>query len=345
MVISLRMVEERYSRQVLFSGIGEKGQDLIRSARVLIVGCGALGASHSEMLARAGIGFMRIVDRDFVELSNLQRQTLFTEEDAATHRPKAFAAKKRISEINSSVEIDDVVADMNHTNAETLISDVDLAIDGSDNFLVRYLVNDVCVKLGIPWVYGAAVSSYGTTMTIRPGDTPCLRCIFSEMPAPGSSPTCETAGVIQPVISAVSSIQVSEVLKLVTGLTSKLHNSLLQIDVWENDWRRIRLAEPDPLCPACAKHEFRFLDADAQENLTLLCGRNAVQITPATPARLDLVEMSEKLRSFHPESNEFLIRFDVEKITISLFRDARAIIQGTEDISEARAMYAKYVGS
>ncbi len=216
-------MNERYSRQILFREIGRAGQEKLLNSRVLLVGCGALGASHAEILARAGVGFLRIVDRDFVELTNLQRQTLYSETDARERLPKAIAARNRLAEINSEVETDAVVADVNHSNIENLVKDVDLVLDGTDNFQIRYLVNDACVKFGKPWIYGAAVSAYGTTMTIFPNETPCLRCIFEEMPAAGSAPTCDTAGVIQPIISSISAIQTTEALKILTGDRDRLH--------------------------------------------------------------------------------------------------------------------------
>lgn len=310
------------------------------------MGCGALGASHAEMLSRAGTGHLKIVDRDFVEYSNLQRQTLFTEADAEARLPKAVAAKNRLAEVNSGIEVEAIVADVNFSNAEELISDVDLVIDGSDNFQVRYLINDACVKLGKNWIYGAAVSSYGTTMTIRPGETPCLRCIFGEMPPAGSAPTCDTAGVIQPIIASVSSVQVTEAIKILTGQTDSLHGSLHQIDIWRGDWRKIKMKAPDPDCVCCGKREFEFLSEENQESLTALCGRNAVQIMPAIGTRIDLEKLEESLaKSLETERNEYLLRFSLDGRTVTLFRDARAIIQGTDDISEARAIYARYVGT
>ena len=221
-------MNERYSRQILFREIGVDGQQKLLESRVLLVGCGALGASHAEMLARAGVGKLRIVDRDFVEYTNLQRQTLFSEDDAAERTPKAIAAKQRIAAVNSEIEVEAIIADVNHSNVEALINGCDLVIDGTDNFQVRYLVNDACVKLGTPWIYGAAVSSYGTTMTIIPGKTPCLRCVFDEMPDAGSAPTCDTAGVIMPIITTISAVQVAEALKLLIGKIDALHGSLMQ---------------------------------------------------------------------------------------------------------------------
>src|SRR6185503_19283530 len=257
-------MNERYSRQILFREIGREGQEKLINSRVLIVGCGALGASHAEMLSRAGVGNLRIVDRDFVEFTNLQRQTLFKEADAENRTPKAAAAKKRIAEINSEVRVEEIIADVNNSNIEGLLNGVDLVLDGTDNFLIRYLVNDACVKKQKAWIYGAAVSSYGTTMTVIPGETPCLRCIFEDMPDAGSSPTCDTAGVIMPIIASISAVQVTEAIKLLVGDTASLHRSLMQIDIWSNDWHRIKLSAPNPDCKCCGRHEYEFLDAEAR---------------------------------------------------------------------------------
>jgi adenylyltransferase/sulfurtransferase len=339
-------MNERYSRQILFHEIGKAGQERLLNARVLLVGCGALGASHAEMLARAGVGHLRIVDRDFVEFTNLQRQTLFKESDAAEHLPKAIAAKARIAEINSEIDVEAIVADVNYSNVESLIEDCDLLLDGTDNFQVRYLVNDACVKHGKTWIYGAAVSSYGTTMTIIPGKTPCLRCIFDEMPDAGSSPTCDTSGVIMPIIATVSATQVSEALKILVGDTASLHGSLIQFDVWANDRQRIKLAEPNPDCKCCAQKIFEFLDAETQEFSAVLCGRDAVQIAPPKPTQLDLPQLAEKLSNVAAVShNEYLVRLTAGENEITVFRDGRAIIKGTDDVSAARSLYAKYVGN
>ena len=339
-------MNERYSRQILFREIGRDGQEKLLHSRVLIVGCGALGASHAEMLSRAGVGTLRIVDRDFVEFTNLQRQTLFNEEDAEQRMPKAAAAKKRIADINSEVAVEAIVADVNNSNVESLIQGCDLIIDGTDNFLVRYLVNDACVKNGKTWIYGAAVSSFGTTMTIIPGRTPCLRCIFEDMPDAGSSPTCDTSGVIMPIIASVSAVQVTEAIKLLVGDDTALHCSLMQIDVWSNDWHRIKLASPNPDCKCCGHREFEFLNAEAQEFSAVLCGRNAVQIAPPRPTDLDLASFASRLNSSTPvKQNEYLVRFEVAGHEVTLFKDARAIIKGTDDVAAARSIYAKYVGT
>jgi adenylyltransferase/sulfurtransferase len=336
---------ERYDRQMLFAPIGREGQEKLRDARVLLVGCGALGAAHAEALARAGVGSLRIVDRDFVEISNLHRQTLFDESDANFRVPKAAAAKRRLSEINSSVVVEELVEDVHNSNVESIIDGCDLVIDGTDNFQIRYLVNDACVKHKKPWIYGAAVSSYGTTMTIFPGETPCLRCVFEEIPAAGSAPTCDTAGVILPIITSISAIQVAEALKFLTGNRSAMHGSLIQIDVWENTHTKIRLGEPEPDCIACGRGIYEFLDAESAEFSAVLCGRDAVQIAPPT-AVIDLDAIADRIKFSTPVmQNEYLLRFSAEGMEITVFRDGRAIIRGTEDISAARSLYAKYVGT
>jgi molybdopterin-synthase adenylyltransferase len=339
-------MNERYSRQILFAEIGKAGQEKLLNSRVLLVGCGALGASHAEMLSRAGVGRLRIVDRDFVEFTNLQRQTLFKESDAAERLPKAVAAKQRIAEINSEIEVESIVADVNNSNVESLLESCDIVLDGTDNFQVRYLLNDACVKHAKTWIYGAAVSSYGTTMTVIPGETPCLRCIFEEMPDAGSSPTCDTAGVIMPIISSISSIQVAEAIKLLVGDLDSLHRSLIQIDVWQNDWRKIKLAGRNPDCRTCVRHEFEFLDAEAVEFAAVLCGRNAVQIAPPRPVEIDLAGFAAKISNITGvKCNEYLVRFSVNGNEITVFKDGRAIVKGTDDLSIARGLYARYVGT
>ncbi|MGI8811893.1 MAG: ThiF family adenylyltransferase [Pyrinomonadaceae bacterium] len=338
-------MNQRYSRQILFPEIGKDGQEKIANARVLLVGCGALGASHAEMLARAGVGDLRIVDRDFVEFTNLQRQTLFKEEDARQRLPKAAAAKLRIAEINSEIEVDAVIADVNNSNVESLISDVDIVIDGTDNFQIRYLLNDACVKHTKTWIYGAAVSGYGTTMTIIPAVSPCLRCVFDEMPDAGSSPTCDTAGVIMPIIASVSAVQVTEALKLIVGDIDSLHRSILQIDIWRNDWRKIELGAANPQCKTCGLHSYEFLDAQAQDFSAVLCGRDAVQIVPPKPGVLDLKNFAKRLAGVTEiKQNEYLIRFTAGEHEVTLFADGRAIIRGTDDVTAARSTYARYVG-
>ncbi|MCA1635464.1 MAG: ThiF family adenylyltransferase [Acidobacteria bacterium] len=337
---------ERYSRQILFEGISEAGQRRLRASRALVLGCGALGSAQVETLARAGVGRLRIVDRDFVEESNLQRQTMFTERDARERVPKAVAAARRVAEINSDVECEGLVADVNHSNVERLIEGCDVVLDGTDNFATRFLLNEACVKHGVNWVYGAAVGSYGVTLTIRPHASPCLRCVFPEPPAAASAPTCETAGVIMPIIAVVAAVQTSEALKLLAGKTEELHNSLMQFDVWRNQWRRIALKERAPDCPACVLGRFDALEAESGEMAIVLCGRDAVQVTPGRAARVDLEALAERLKAAgEVKVNEYLLRLRAGPYELTVFEDARAIIRGTDDAVLARSLYARYVGT
>ncbi|HEV2705905.1 MAG TPA: ThiF family adenylyltransferase [Pyrinomonadaceae bacterium] len=338
-------MSERYSRQILFDGIGAEGQRRIRAASVLVVGCGALGSAQVEMLARAGVGRLRIVDRDFVEESNLQRQTMFTERDARERLPKAVAARRRVAEINAEVDTEAEVADVNNSNVERLVAGCDVVLDGTDNFTTRYLINDACLKHAVAWVYGAAVGSYGVTMTVRPRVTPCLRCIFPETPAAASAPTCDTAGVVMPIISVVAAVQVAEALKLLTGRVEALHGALMQFDVWRNEWRRIALGSPAEDCPVCAHARYETLDAEAAELATVLCGRNAVQVVPRHGARVNLKELAERLRAAgQVKVNDYLVRLTTGDYELTVFDDARAIVRGTDDARLARTLYARYIG-
>jgi molybdopterin/thiamine biosynthesis adenylyltransferase len=337
---------ERYSRQVLFEPIGEAGQERLLNARVAIIGCGALGTAQAESLARAGVGRLRLIDRDFVEASNLQRQTMFTERDAHERLPKAVACANHLALINSEIKTEAEILDVNHSNVERLIKDCDVVLDGTDNFSTRYLINDACVKHEIDWVYGAAVGSYGVTMTVRPHESPCLRCIFEDAPAAGSAPTCDTAGVIMPIISVVAAVQVTETLKLLTGQTESLHRSLMQFDVWQSDWRRIRLNEPAPGCQTCGLGRYETLSPEASDFAVSLCGRDAVQVSPHRMAQVDLPALAMRLRAVgEVQSNAYLLRFHAGDYELTVFKDARAIIRGTDDVPTARAIYAKYVGN
>lgn len=338
-------MDERYSRQILFSGIGEEGQRRLAAAQVLIVGCGALGSAHAESLARAGVGRLRIVDRDFVEPSNLQRQTMFTESDAEKRLPKAIAAANHLRQINSEIEIDPHVTDVNYSNIEQLIESCDVLIDGTDNFATRYLINDACVKHNITWIYGAAVGSYGVTMTIRPHQTACLRCLFEEAPPAASAPTCDTAGVIMPIINVVSAVQVTETLKLLTGRIEELHGSLMQFDVWRNEWRRIGPGAPRADCLTCGLARYETLSR-AAEGAAVLCGRDAIQISPSQPTRINFSSLAERLRRLgEVKFNEYLLRFKTGNFELTVFQDARSIIRGTDEIATARSLYAKYIGT
>jgi len=339
-------VNERYSRQILFQGISEEGQQRLQGSRAIIIGSGALGTAQAESLARAGVGLLRIVDRDFVEFSNLQRQTMFTELDAADRLPKAIAATNHLKLINSEIDVEPVVVDVNHSNIEQLIDGFDVVLDGTDNFSTRYLINDACVKHKINWIYGAAVGSYGVSMTVRPNETACLRCVFEETPPAASAPTCDTAGVIMPIINIVAAVQVAESLKLLTGNFADLHNSLMQCDVWKNDWRSINPGPPREDCPTCGLRLFESLNPDTSEAAAVLCGRDAVQILPAKTTALDFKDLASRLaNSGVVKFNDYLLRFETGPFELTVFPDARSIIRGTNEIAVARSLYAKYIGN
>jgi adenylyltransferase/sulfurtransferase len=340
--------QERYSRQILFEGIGASGQQRLMDSRAVIIGCGALGAVQAETLARAGVGHITLVDRDFVEESNLQRQIMFEESDAAERLPKAIAASRRIARVNSSIRVEPVVTDVNFENIEEVIEGADAVLDGTDNFETRFLINDACVKLGIPWVYGAAVGSYGLTMTIKAEGRPCLRCVLEEMPDPGSGPTCDTAGVLMPIVNIIASVQSAEALKLLTGQIDKLHRSLVRIDVWDFQLNRTNL---DSLsngsgCVVCGQREFEFLRGASRQVTTTLCGRNAVQIGLRGASRIDFRALAGRLEPLGQVAfNDFLLRFRVDDYDITVFPDARSIIRGTTDPAIARGLYARYIGA
>ncbi len=342
---------QRYQRQMLFAGLGEDGQRRLLEGRVSIIGCGATGSSLAMLLARAGVGFLRLIDRDFVEMNNLHRQMLFTEEDAARGIPKAVAAAEHLSAANSAVTIEPVVADFNPGNALALTQDVDLILDGTDNFETRYLINDVALKLGLPWVYTGVVASYGMTTTLIPDgatekvgreSTPCLQCILGVEP-PGGGPTCDTAGVIGPIVTLMASIAAAEAMKLLAR-KGEINRGMIMVDLWDNTFDQFALAPRNPECPACGKGEYRFLNADAGSRSVTLCGRNAVQITNPG-ARISLPIIAARLKSLgEVEVNDYLLRARIDGYEMTLFADGRAIIKGTEDPKLAKSLYARYVG-
>lgn len=332
----------KYSRQTLFQPIGPEGQQRLLRARVAIIGCGALGTAHANALARAGVGWLRVVDRDFVEPSNLQRQTLFDEADAAESLPKAVAAERKLNRINSDIRVEGVVADVTGRNIESLVAGSDVILDGTDNFETRYLLNDAALKLGIPWVYGAVVASYAATMTIIPGRSACLACVFPEPPQ-GLHETCDTSGVVSPAISWASAVQVTETFKILLGQFNRLHCSLLAFDVWENLYQAIQPAL-NTHCRACQRREFVHLSRD-RSDLATLCGRDAVQVHPRESRGLDLAALESRLARFGPvKNNRFLLRGRLERYELTIFPDGRAIIKGTDDPAVARGLYAKYIG-
>lgn len=338
----------RYDRQMRFAPIGEAGQRRLRLSRVVLVGCGALGSVAAELLARAGVGAIRIIDRDYVELSNLQRQVLFDEHDIAANLPKAPAAARKLARINSAIEIEPVVSDLNAANAEALCEHADLILDGTDNFETRFLINDVAIKAGVPWVYGACVAAEGLVLPILPGQTPCFRCVWSDAPPPGASPTCDTAGVVGPVVGVVASLQVMEAIKILTGSLDAVCRRLAAIDVWSSRVRYVDVgdAATQAECPCCARREFEYLSGARGGATTTLCGRNAVQVLPAAGARVDFKRIAAGLPAgFRPVHNEFLMRFTAGGQTVTLFGDGRAIVSGTNDAAAARTIYAKFVGA
>jgi adenylyltransferase/sulfurtransferase len=338
---------ERYSRQMRFYGLGREGQLRLMESHVTLCGCGALGTVLANALVRAGVGHLRLIDRDFIETSNLQRQVLFDEHDVAENLPKAEAAARKLSAINSSVHVEPVVTDIDRTNILELVADADLVLDGTDNFEIRYLINDAAVKLGKPWVYGGCIGSHGQTMTILPGETPCLRCVFQEAPGPGDTGTCETAGVLSPIVNIVASFQAAEAFKILAGKRDEINRDLVYIDVWENTLRRFKIA---PLrgqgeCPCCVKRRFEWLEGEHGSHTTSLCGRNAVQVAQRRAARLNFEEMAKHMEALGEVSyNRFLLKFTAEGHEFTVFPDGRAIIKGTSDVERARTLYAKYVG-
>ena len=338
-------LHEKYSRQMLFAGIGPEGQQRLRASRAVIVGCGAIGAATANLLVRAGLGQLRIVDRDFVEPSNLQRQTLFEEADARDALPKAVAAQRRLRGINSDVRVEGVVADLNASNSEELLAGYSLILDGTDNFETRFLMNDYAVKSSqTPWIYAAAVSSYGLTMTIRPGQTPCLACLLEASGGVGLEETCDTVGVLGPIVNLIASLQTAEALKLLAGRESALHGRLLSCDVWSGRMQSVA-PERNPNCRTCVRHDFSYLEGEAQPHITL-CGRDSVQIHERNRS-LDLQALLQRLSPTLSDvrQNGFLLRFRAEAYEVTVFSDGRAVVKGTRDPAVARSLYAKYIGA
>lgn len=333
---------ERFSRQIRFVPFGPEGQRNLASATAVIVGCGALGTVQAGLLARAGLGTLRLVDRDYVEESNLQRQLLYTESDARQSLPKAEAARRHLLEANSGVRIETHVSDLNPENADDLLAGAGAILDGTDNFETRLLINDYSVRHGIPWIYGAAVASYGIAMPVIPGESACFRCIYPQPPS-GTQPTCETAGVLGPVTSLIGSIQAMEALKILSGRTAAVRQKIFTADLWHGPVRETTMPPRDPDCPCCAHRDFVYLNG--RRAPVSLCGRNAVQIHERNRP-LDLAELAAKLEGLGAvRSNAFALRFTTGNYDITVFPDGRAIIKGTTDIGIARAIYSRYIGN
>ncbi|NWQ43367.1 thiazole biosynthesis adenylyltransferase ThiF [Bacillus sp. EB106-08-02-XG196] len=339
-------MNNRYSRQELFSPIGKEGQQRIFNKHVLIIGAGALGTASAEALVRAGIGKLTIVDRDYVEWSNLQRQQLYTEDDAKNRIPKVIAAKNRLTDINSTVDIEAIIADASVAELETWAENVNLIIDATDNFETRMIINDVSQKVGVPWIYGACVGSYGISYTIIPEKTPCLSCILETVPLGGL--TCDTAGIINPAVNMVVSLQISEALKILVGDWDSLRNKLVSFDLWKNHYTSInvdKLKNED--CPTCGvKRSYPFLSFENQTKSAVLCGRDSVQIRPSVPVVRNL-EALEKLfmnQRGTVQRNPYLLSYTVDTHRLVIFKDGRVLVHGTKDITEAKSLYHKYLG-
>jgi adenylyltransferase/sulfurtransferase len=339
---------DRYVRQMRYPAFGEEGQRRLLASRALVVGCGALGSVLANTLTRAGVGKLRVVDRDFLELNNLQRQVLFDEDDLAANLPKAIAAANKLRRINSQIEIEPVVADVNHTNIEQLCADVDCIVDGTDNFEIRFLVNDAAIKHNIPWVYGGCLGCEGQTMTILPRETPCLRCLMAETPPPGTTPTCDTAGILAPIINVIASMQAMEAIKILSGHRQAVSRVLSVFELWENRLRQVKVASLSESvdCPTCKQGEYPWLEGKRGSHTAILCGRNAVQLSFPDRQRLDLANLAQKLAGVGKiTQNAFLLRLAVDDFQITVFPDGRAIVGGTDNVATARTLYARYIGS
>lgn len=340
----------RYSRQMLYGPMGEEGQRRLLGSRVTLIGCGALGSVLANTLVRAGVGFLRIVDRDYLELNNLQRQSLFDEDDIAGNLPKAEAARRKLTRINSRIDIEAVVADATHRNIEQLAEGADLLLDGTDNFETRFLINDLCVKTTRPWVYGAVIGAKGLAMPVLPHETPCLRCVFESAPPPELNPTCDTAGVLGPAVNIVASFQALEALKILAGRREAVTRKLLSFDLWEGRFSllNVQKAYDEGDCPCCKRRRFEYLDGHFGSSAMTLCGRDAVQVAPPAGLRIDFAVIAEKMRavaSAEPRFNAFMLKAMMGSCEVTVFADGRAIIRGTSKPEEAKSIYAKYVGA
>lgn len=338
----------RYVRQSQFAPLGEAGQQAIEQGTALVCGCGALGSVIASTLVRAGVGRVRLVDRDFLELNNLQRQVLYDEADVASGLPKAICAQRKLQQINSQVAVEAIVADVDYRNIESLLDGVQVIVDGTDNFETRFLLNDAALAHNVPWVYGGCIGSEGQTMTIVPGQTACLRCLMRESPPPGTTPTCDTAGILGPVVNVVGSYQACEAIKILSGNVAAIQHALYVFEMWDNRVRQINLASLREArdCPACAMGDYPWLRGERGGQSAVLCGRNAVQLSFPEAPKIDLPQLAAKLVPVGKVTqNAFLLRLEVDAYRITVFADGRAIIGGTSDVSEAKTIHARYIGS
>jgi molybdopterin/thiamine biosynthesis adenylyltransferase len=333
----------RYSRQTIFPEIGEEGQKKLKNSLAVVIGCGALGTIIASALVRAGVGKVRIIDRDFIEYHNLQRQVLFDEEDITNNLPKAVAAERHLRKVNSEIEIEGIVADVNHTNIERLVEGAGVILDGLDNFETRLLINDVSLKKNTPWVYGGAIAASGMTMTIIPHQTPCYRCLIDVASPGGHVLTCDTSGVLAPAPCIIGSLQSTEAIKILTG-SPRINHDLLVVDIWDGDFDRLKISPRDN-CPAC-QGKYEFLDCKFSTRTTSLCGQNAVQVLASTPGNISFESLARRLNQVGQVNyNDYMLQFRVDSQEMLVFPDGRAIVKNTQDESLARGLYAKYIGA
>lgn len=338
----------RYARQISYSRFGREGQQRLSQSTALVVGLGALGSVIANTLARSGVGTLRIVDRDYIEWNNLQRQVIYTEEDVRQRLPKAIAAAKHLAAANSDIRIEAEISDVDHRNIERLCQGVDVIVDGTDNFEVRFLLNDASLKLGIPWIYGGCIGAEGQTLTILPDNGPCLRCVIPDSPPPGTTPTCDTAGILSPIIGVIASLQSMEALKILSGHPEQISRTLTVFDLWENRIRPVKLSGLDDRssCPACGERNFEWLTGKRGSQSAVLCGRNAIQLSFADSDPVNLDSLAENLRQIGTvEANPYLLRATIGEHAFTLFGDGRCIVHGTDDPAEARSLYARYIGT
>ncbi len=336
---------ERYSRQILFAPLGQEGQERLLKSRVAVIGLGALGTVTANNLARAGVGYLRLVDRDYVEDSNLQRQILFDEEDVKANLPKSIAAVNKLKKINSQVTYEGLVDDVNFSNIFSIIDDVDLVVDGTDNFETRYLINEASVSKNVPWIYGACVASYGVTFSIRPGETACLECLWGEGFPAGGGATCDTAGILGPVPSITASLQSMEAIKFLTMANAALNKKVVYFDLWENSIMQLEVQKRED-CQVCGKRNFQFITGKKQMHSTFLCGRNAFQILPLSNRQLSFADLRKKLEPLGDVSESpYLLKFKTGPYELVVFPDGRALVKGASEEKIARSLYARYIGA
>jgi molybdopterin-synthase adenylyltransferase len=343
-----KAIPSRYDRQMRFAPLGEAGQRRLAGSRALVCGCGALGSVIAETLVRSGIGFTRIVDRDFLELNNLQRQVLYDEKDVSDGLPKAVAAANKLRQINSEVVVEPVVADVTHKNIASLAGDVGVIVDGTDNFATRFLINDFAVKHGTPWIYGGCIGAEGQSMTILPGETACLACLMADVPPPGTTPTCDTAGILAPIVNVIASIEAAEALKILSGNRAAISRRLIIVDLWDGQMRQVDLSQlrSSGDCIVCKRRDFHWLAGERGDASAVLCGRNAVQLSPPAGATLSLQELAIRLAGVgRVQQNAFLLRLAVDDYVLTVFPDGRTIVAGTSDIAAARTVHARYIGA